>query len=265
MRLPTERSPIQCARHVRGAALVAAALLVCAGGSARADGKPIVTVVIDPGHGGSNLGAPGHVEGVHEKKLTLAVARLLRKRLERDGVNVIATRDADVYLTLAERVRRANAAGADVFVSLHANATPDHRRRGFDTFVLSREVRDIEANVAGHGSERTPALGASGEVVADPVDAVLSRARVRLVARESARLSRAVRAHLGRVRDNDRGSRQAPYDVLDGLRMPATLIEVGFIDHPDEGTELLQPEVMHRIADAIADGIEEFAAPGEPR
>ena len=66
--------------------------------------RPLLTVVVDPGHGGSNLGAPGFVEGVFEKKVTLALARLLRRRLERDGVTVIVTRDADLYLTLAERV-----------------------------------------------------------------------------------------------------------------------------------------------------------------
>ena len=230
-----------------GLAGLLAAPLPVAPSIAHADQRPIVTVMIDPGHGGSNLGAPGHVDGVVEKKLTLAIARLLRKRLERDGINVVTTRDTDVYLTLGERVRRANAAGADVFVSLHANATPDHRRRGFDTFVLSREVRDIEAHDA-------------GEVAADPVEGVMARARARFVEHESARLSQAVRGKLAQVREGDRGSRQAPYDVLEGLKMPAALIEIGFIDHPVEGVELLRPEVLHRIAEAIADGIEDFSA-----
>ena len=226
-----------------------ASLLVCAGlrpTIAGAEQRAVLTVMIDPGHGGSNLGAPGAVEGVVEKKLTLAVARLLKKRLERDGITVITTRDTDVYLTLGERVRRANAAGADVFVSLHANATPDHRRRGFDTFVLSREVRDIEAHDAGTAPP-------------DPLDGVVARTRVRFVERESARLSQTVRGKLALVREGDRGSRQAPYDVLEGLKMPATLIEIGFIDHPEEGVELLRPEVLHRIAEAIADGIEDFS------
>lgn len=221
-------------------------LVVTSALRASADPQPAFTVVIDAGHGGSNLGAAGSLDGVFEKKLTLAVARLVRKRLERDGVSVVLTRDSDVYLTLGERVRRANAASADLFVSLHANATPEHKRRGFDTFVLSREVRDIEAHEAGGGA-------------ADPVDGMLDRARVRLVARESARVSTAVRARLSHVRDDDRGSRQAPFDVLEGLKMPATLVEMGFIDHPVEGLELVQPEVMHRVADAIADGIEDFA------
>ena len=208
------------------------------------------TVVLDPGHGGSNLGAPGSVAGVYEKKVTLALARLVRKRLEQDGLRVVTTRDADTYLTLGERVRRANAAGGDVFLSLHANATPEHKRRGFDAYLLSREVVDIESRKAGE----------SAADAVDPAEPVVARARVRQLALQSASLARALRARLGRVRDTDRGTHQAPFDVLEGLRMPATLLEVGYIDHPEEGAELLQPEVLHAIADAIAEGIEAFAA-----
>lgn len=225
------------------------ALLLLGGLLARpaAAQRPLLTVVVDPGHGGSNLGAPGVVPGVFEKKVTLALARLLRKRLERDGITVVTTRDTDVYVTLAERVRRANATGADLFVSLHANATPEHARRGFETFVLAREVRDIEARNAGASAP-------------DPVDGMLARARVRGVARESARLADAVRAHLAQVRENDNGTRQAPFDVLENLKMPATLIEIGFIDHAQEGVEILQPATLRRIADAIADGIQAWNA-----
>lgn len=222
------------------------ALLVIGGLSARPAmaERPVLTVVIDPGHGGSNLGAPGIVEGMFEKKITLALGKLLRRRLERDGINVVTTRETDVYLTLAERVRRANAAGADLFVSLHANSTPEHTRRGFETFILAREVRDIEAGHAG--------------AAPDPVDGMLARARVRHIARESARLSAAVRSHLGQIREGDWGSRQAPFDVLENLQMPAALIEIGFIDHAQEGVEITQPATLRRIADAIADGIESF-------
>jgi N-acetylmuramoyl-L-alanine amidase len=224
---------------------VVALCLVAAVARAEAP-SPRVTVVLDPGHGGSNLGAAGAVAGVYEKKLTLALGRLVRRALERDGVRVVATRDSDTYLTLGERVRRANAAGADAFVSLHANATPEHQRRGFYAYILSREVSDVEARKA---SERAP----------DPAEATLSRARVRELAQESARLAEALRTELGKVREADHGTRQAPFDVLEGLRMPAALLEVGFIDHEEEGVELLQPEVLRRLADAIASGIETFA------
>ena len=221
---------------------------------ARAETRPpSFTVVLDPGHGGSNLGAAGAVPGVYEKKLTLALSRMVRRALERDGVHVVVTRDSDTYLTLGERVRRANAASADAFVSLHANATPEHQRRGFYAYILSREVSDVEARKA---SERAP----------DPAEATVARARVRELAEQSARLAEALRTELGKVREADHGTRQAPFDVLEGLRMPAALLEVGFIDHEEEGVELLSPEVLRQLADAIAAGIEAFvrAAPRRP-
>ena len=93
-----------------------------------------LTVVIDPGHGGSNCGAvgPGPQKPI-EKRVTLAVAQALRRELERRGAHVVMTRERDAYLTLGERVRRANGARADLFLSIHANASLDHSRRGVET------------------------------------------------------------------------------------------------------------------------------------
>jgi N-acetylmuramoyl-L-alanine amidase len=231
-------------------------LVALAVAPARAPGepRPVLRVVVDAGHGGSNLGAPGHVAGVFEKQLTLAVARVLRGRLERDGISVVFTRDADAYLTLSERVRRANTAlatgGADLFVSLHANASPDHRSRGVESFVLARAARDVEAHRSGAVAVESGDVG----------DALLARARVRQLAVESARLARAVQSRLAPSAVSDRGIHQAPFDVLEGLRMPAVLVEMGFIDHPVEGVELLEAETIRRLADAIADGIEDYSA-----
>lgn len=237
--------------YIAHIATLGLAALVAGSSSARAEGGPSLpagfTVVLDPGHGGSNLGAPAAVPGMFEKKVTLTIARLVKKRLEKDGVRVVATRDSDTYLTLGERVRRANAAKADVFLSLHANATPTHERRGFVAYLLSRDVVDVEARKAGE-----PNGG-------DPSDGVVARAQVRQAALDAARLARSLRDHLGPVRHLDGGTRQAPFDVLEGLRMPGALLEVGYIDHPEEGPDLLRPETLHAIADAIAEGIESYA------
>jgi N-acetylmuramoyl-L-alanine amidase len=222
------------------------ALLTVAGvAPARAEGRAS-TVVIDPGHGGSNAGAPA-VGGASEKRVTLAVARLLGRELERRGLAAVLTRTRDEYLTLGERVRRANASDADLFVSLHANASIDHARRGVETYVVAREIQDAQAAHA-------------AEAAGGPAQAMLARARARQAAAESARLARAVQKRLGEARGGDRGVRQAPYDVLDGVQVPAVLVEVGFVDHPEEGRELLDPVVQERIAQAIADGIAEFVA-----
>src|SRR5690242_10068420 len=110
---------------------MAVAMLGCLT-AARADSFPggrAFRVVIDPGHGGSNTGAPARVAGGYEKRVTLAVARALAGELRARGFDVVLTRRRDEYLTLRERVRRANAAAPDCFISLHTNASGDGARR----------------------------------------------------------------------------------------------------------------------------------------
>src|SRR5688572_25875304 len=99
--------------------MLAVCAVLCSAGAAGAR-----TVVLDPGHGGSNTGAAGVVEGLYEKRLTMALARAVARRLEAEGVHVVLTRQDDRYMSLRERARAANSAGAAIFVSLHANASP---------------------------------------------------------------------------------------------------------------------------------------------
>ena len=204
-------------------------------------------VVIDPGHGGSNTGAPARVAGVYEKRVTLAVARMLAAELRARGVEVVLTRRRDTYLTLHERVRRANAARPDCFVSLHANASGDRARRGIETYVLAREAAEVEARRAA-SRER------------DDVQSLLAELRMLDAHRDSARLAHAVQSRLvAATGDVDRGVRQAGYDVLAGVAAPAVLVEMGFIDHPIEGAALLEPATQRRLAAALAAGIMDFA------
>src|SRR5512143_2141392 len=121
-------------------ALVLLAVVVGSAGSAAA----VPTVVLDPGHGGSNTGAAGVVEGLYEKRLTLALARAVAERLEAHGVQVSLTRDGDRFVTLRERVRAANLAHADVFVSLHANASPTKAQRGYETYILTPDALNVD-------------------------------------------------------------------------------------------------------------------------
>ena len=204
-------------------------------------------VVIDAGHGGSNTGAPGLVAGAYEKRVTLAVARALADELRARGVDVVMTRDRDEYLTLRERVRRANAAGPDCFVSLHANASGDRSRRGIETWVLARDAAEVEARRAA-SRERDDVHGLLTEL------ALLDAARV------SAGLARDVQSELVAATGSlDRGVRQYGYDVLAGVTAPAVLVEMGFLDHPIEGAALLEPAHERRIAAALAAGILRFA------
>lgn len=204
-------------------------------------------VVIDAGHGGSNTGAPGLVPGAYEKRVTLAVARALADELRARGMDVTMTRTRDEYLTLRERVRRANAVEPDCFVSLHTNASGDRARRGVETWVLARDAAEVEARRAASQAR-------------DDVQALLTELARLDAHRTSTLLARDVQAELvGAVGGADRGVRQAGYDVLAGVAAPAVLVEMGFLDHPIEGAALLEPAQQRRIAGAIASGVARFA------
>lgn len=229
-------------------------LAVCAGPIAAEEAPaapPAPLVVLDPGHGGTNAGAPAVRPGVYEKHLTLALAFELRRELEDRGLRVILTRERDEYLTLRQRSEHANRVGADLFVSLHGNATRTHSRRGYETFVLTPEALDVDSRAL-RGDQGPPRPG-----VAPSVARLLDDVERGAVHEASVRLAAALQGALRRLRgkDGDRGVRQGSQHVLLGATMPAVLVEVGFVDHPVEGEELLDPDVRGAIAAALADGI----------
>ena len=208
-------------------------------------------VVLDPGHGGSNPGARGAVDGVHEKQVTLAIARRVAALLEARGIDARLTRDRDRTMTLRQRVADANQHAADLFVSIHANASLARTQRGFETFVLTPAGVDVDARAlrAGTGTPRgaiDPAIG----LVLDDVERGAAQW-------EAAELAATMQEHLREVRDEagDRGVRQDAHHVLLGATMPAVLVEVGFVDHPIEGREVADPAHQEKIAGAIADAI----------
>ncbi len=217
---------------------------------ARPPGRKLV--VLDPGHGGSNTGARSVVDGVYEKHLTMLLARAVAERLQSRGVDVRFTRELDEYVSLRARVLFANRLRADLFVSIHANASDAQSQRGFETWVLTPRAIDIDARAlrAEPAPAAHPGADAATALVLDDVERGLSQAG-------AASLAAAIQREMAsrRGRDRDRGVRQSSMDVLLGATMPAALVEVGFIDHPIEGPELLEPEVQAAIADAIAAGI----------
>ena len=101
-------------------------------------------VVLDPGHGGSNAGAQGAVSTLHEKQLTLAIANQVAAKLRDKGIAVQLTRTDDRTLTLRQRTEIADRANADLFVSIHANASPTRTQRGYETYVLTPRGGDID-------------------------------------------------------------------------------------------------------------------------
>lgn len=213
-------------------------------------------VVLDPGHGGSNAGATG--PGGREKHLTFTVANLVADRLRAKGIDTRLTRTADVTRTLRQRVELADRADADVFVSIHANASPTRTQRGYETFVLTAKGVDVDARAL-RADTAPPRAGVDADVslILDDVE----RGAVQWEAADlAARIQRNLRDKRGGEKTNDRGVRQDAHHVLLGAVMPAVLVEVGFIDHPIEGKDLALPAVQAQLADAIAEAIEDQLA-----
>jgi N-acetylmuramoyl-L-alanine amidase len=211
-------------------------------------------VAIDPGHGGSNLGAAA-ADGLVEKDVTLAIARRLRARLEATpGVRAVLCRDADVLVPIRARSRCASRAGAGLFLSLHANATPAGvprgSQRGFELYVLPPEDVTDDGQIA--------ALGAPG--VDGVWSAHLARASGEVSIAAAAALESRLRAALGA--GLSRGVRQggAALDVLRGAGAPGVLVEVGFLDDLRDRPLLTTAAGQDRLADALAAGVREFRA-----
>jgi N-acetylmuramoyl-L-alanine amidase len=214
------------------------------------------TVVVDPGHGGEEEGARGP-GGTLEKNVALAVARQLRALLEtRMGVRVLLTRDADQTVTLDQRAAQANSNKADLFVSLHANASVRPAARGAEVFYLSADEYNAEARqAAAIEGELLPTV--SG--VERRVEMILWDMAQLQHLEDSAVLARLVEEELrGRVPMSTLAIQQAPFRVLVGANMPAVLVEMGFLTNPDE--EKLLGSAGHQAALALAvyDGLARF-------
>jgi N-acetylmuramoyl-L-alanine amidase len=218
-------------------------------------------IVLDPGHGGSDPGAQGYAV---EKEVTLAIARnlagLLRERL---GADVVLTRGHDATLPLAARTARANAEGADLFVSIHANASPSRRLHGIETYYLN--------NTNDRGSIRLAAM----ENGLDLITHARRGADLRYILsdlvqvgkmEESIALATAVQrglvAHLSTRFPGvaDLGVKRGPFYVLVGAYMPCVLVETSFLTHPAEGRRLATAPYRVAVAEGIYQGIDRFLA-----
>lgn len=223
-----------------------------------------VTVAIDPGHGGTNLGAAGPGRGVYEKNVTLALAGRIRDLLAAGAatsppITVVLCRETDTLIPIRARARCARQSGARLFLSLHANAVPVGVPRGtqsgFEVFVLGPHEVEDDAVLA-ELAER------------DDASAVWAAHEVRGAAEQSIVLGRMVSDHLTRRLGTvaRRGIKQsgAALDVLRGSGVAAALVEVGFLDHLEEGAKLASPEGREPIAQALAAAIREYVGAGSP-
>lgn len=214
-------------------------------------------VVVDAGHGGRDPGARGP-GGTDEKRVTLAIARALAATLEEAGdVEVVLTREDDAFVPLGERTRIANREGADLFVSIHANAARDPDAEGFETYFLSAAKTEDARRVARleNASIRYENPRIDPESL-DDLNFILWDLAQNEYLRESSALAETVQEELDRrLPLKSRGVKQAPFYVLNGAFMPAVLFETAFITNPREEALLNDPAFRKRLVDGLAQSV----------
>jgi N-acetylmuramoyl-L-alanine amidase len=224
----------------------------------RALGLKISRIVIDAGHGGHDTGTIGPT-GLMEKDLCLDVALRLGKLFEEKlpGTEVVYTRSDDTFIALEERTRMANDARADLFVSIHANSSPDKNARGIETYYLNLKGSPEAMEVAAREN------AASQQNIHDLEDLVKRIARTEKIdeSKELAEdiqdsLSKRVQRTVKTVRN--RGVRKAPFVVLIGADMPSILTEISFLSNPSDEQLLKKPEHRQRIAEGVYQGVTQY-------
>lgn len=220
-----------------------------------------VIVAIDAGHGGQDPGSIGK-RGTFEKNVTLAIARRLKERIDREpGMRAVLTRDGDYFVPLRERITRARKQQADMFISVHADAFHDRSVAGSSVYVLS--ARGASDESARWLADRENAADLIGGVSLGDKDDVL--ASVLLDLSQSASMSASIDA-ADKVMDSlyqmgnitRRGVKHAGFLVLKSPDIPSILVETAFISNPTEEARLISPKHQQRLAEAILKGVRAY-------
>jgi N-acetylmuramoyl-L-alanine amidase len=218
-------------------------------------GATIKRIVIDAGHGGKDPGAIGKT-GLKEKDVNLDIAKRLAAILQKDRVNVTLTRSVDRFISLPRRVEIANEGGADLFVSIHSNANRVRSMNGFEVYYVSPTVSDSERALQAAKSAVPPLVDASFALLPLEIKAVLWDMIYTANRGESIMLSRAICKTIDRnLEVKILGVKDARYAVLKGARMPAILIEVGFVSNSQEERYLKNYYYRQKIAESIREGL----------
>ena len=212
------------------------------------------TIVIDAGHGGHDPGARGAL--AFEKDINLAAALTLKARLERTGrYKVVLTRDADVYIALADRVRVAQRAGADLFISLHSDSGPSPELHGASVYTLSDKASTRAAQFVSREDWFMKASLTGDRGVSD----ILLDLTQRATKNRSAAFAETLVSHVdGRTALLRRSHRDAGFMVLLAPEVPAVLLEMGFVSNPGDEAMLADPVQRGRFMDAVAESIDDY-------
>ena len=202
--------------------------------------KPFRTVVIDAGHGGSDSGAVGFYK-VHEKYYALKVARMVRDQLQRQGYQVVMTRDSDVFVSLQNRVRIANKYPNAVFISIHFNSGGNGRANGIETFTIS----PVGVPHMGRDVRKGDFRMVPGNITDSASIALATAAHSRML------LYLNEPKYGNNFKVKDRGIKRARFNVLTGIRIPAILLEGGFISNREEARKVHSTAYQQTMAAAV--------------
>jgi len=219
--------------------------------------RGIRTIVIDPGHGGLEVGARGKF-GTLEKDITLAISLRLKTLIEKNlAFNVELTRDRDMDVSLENRAAIANNHRAELFISIHANSSYRRNANGSETFFLSLNATDEEARrlayLENNSTDLDKPLAPENE---DDIVMILWDLAQAAYLKQSQRLAEIIQDELNSLLNTrDRGIKQAPFKVLTGVACPAVLVESAFISNPEEERELVREDFQENVAQAIYRGL----------
>jgi N-acetylmuramoyl-L-alanine amidase len=226
----------------------------------------LIVVAIDPGHGGEDPGAVGPT-GLREKDVVLQVALQLRDRLNAlPGMRAMLTRDADFFVPLQDRVKKARRVQADLFVSIHADAFLTPTARGASVFALSQGGASSSAARWMASKENAADLVGGVNLAKDPVlaSALLDMSTTAQI-KDSLRLGGEVLGQIGKVGKLHKGSvEQAGFAVLKAPDVPSILVETAFISNPEEEAKLRDPVYQDKLVEALTAGIQRYFAKNPP-
>ncbi|WP_295753642.1 N-acetylmuramoyl-L-alanine amidase [Undibacterium sp.] len=227
----------------------------------------MITIAIDPGHGGEDPGALGH-GGSREKDVVLAIAKRLKEKIEQQpNMRVMLTRDADYFVPLNIRVQKARNVQADLFMSIHADAFVESSARGSSVFVLSD--KGASSTAARWLANKENAADLIGGVNLKSHDKQLASVLLDLSTtaqiNDSLKLGKVVLSEIGGINRLHKGSvEQAGFAVLKAPDIPSILIETAFISNPEEEARLTDESYQDKMADAIVKGIKKYFSKNPP-
>jgi N-acetylmuramoyl-L-alanine amidase len=227
----------------------------------------MVTIALDPGHGGEDPGATG-ASGVHEKDIVLEIAKRLKGKLEElPNTRVMLTRDADFFVPLGQRVEKARKVQADLFVSIHADAFIQPSARGSSVFVLSEKgASSSAARWLANDQNKADLIGGVNFATHDKqLASVLFDLSTTAQINDSLKLGKAVLSEIGGINRLHKGAvEQAGFAVLKAPDIPSILVETAFISNPEEEAKLKDDAYQNQLADAITKGIKRYFAYNPP-